>query len=418
MKRGRRRTAAAAALLVLAAAESAAAAAVDRLRYIAVKGDRVLSIHLPDEPVNPASVVKMGTSLWALSVHGADHRFSTTFGIAGDWDRSAGVLHGDLVVVGGGDPDFQAENAFLVARELNRLGLRRIDGNLRVSGTFWCGWERGVEHRLTDPGERNRVMGRRLRAALDPSRWSRTALNSWRALAKRRGLDERKRPQLVIAGDVEAAAPNGFELLLIHRSNRLAEILRRFNVYSNNDIVRIAEEIGGVAALEAFLIERLDATEGQIELATASGELRNRMPVRLMVALLDALADEAATQGIELRSVLPVIGCDPGSTARMFPKLATPPLAGAVTCKTGTLTHTDGGVAVLAGVFTAVDGEPVRFAIAAPRAGRSLQHWRMLEQRWVLGVMADVGGARVERCNGDLPFSDTFTELDVVAADD
>ena len=76
-----------------------------------------------------------------------------------------------------------------------------------------------------------------------------------------------------------------------------------------------------------------------------------------------------------------------------------------------------GGVAVLAGTFAAADGEPVVFAIAAPRAGRSLQYWRMLEQRWVMALMEEQGGAIAVPCGKGLPFSDTFSEIDVILAE-
>jgi D-alanyl-D-alanine carboxypeptidase len=233
-------------------------------------------------------------------------------------------------------------------------------------------------------------------------------------LCKRRGWDASDRPRIVVTDGVEVNGLTGIEPILSHRSNRLADTLRRFNVYSNNDIVRIAEGIGSVDDLEVFLTARLGVEPDVIELSTASGELKNRMTVRLMTRLLTELAHAAVEQDLDLRNLLPVIGCDPGATRRMFPALADGALTGAVTCKTGTLTNTDGGVAVLAGTFTAGDGEPVVFAIAAPRAGRSLQYWRMLEQRWVLALMEEHGGAVAVPCGKDLPYSDTFAEIDVV----
>jgi len=395
-----------------------AASAESRLLYFAFKGTDVISSNRPDEPVNPASVVKVGTSLWALDVRGADHRYATAFGISGDWDRETGILDGDLVIVGGSDPDFQLENAYMVARELNRLGLHRIEGKIRVSGTFWMGWERGVEYRLTDPIDRGELMGKRLRTAFDPRRWNRTALNTWKGLCKRRGWDASHRPRIVVTDGVEVNGLNGIEPVLSHRSNRLVDTLRRFNVYSNNDIVRIAEGIGTLPEMDNFLTARLGAESDAIELSTASGELKNRMSVRLMTRLLTELAHEAVEQELELGKLLPVIGCDPGATRRMFPALAEDALTGTVTCKSGTLTHTDGGVAVLAGTFTSGDGEPVVFAIAAPRAGRSLQYWRMLEQRWVLRLMEEHGGAIAAPCGKDLPYSDTFAEIDVLLDED
>jgi len=399
---------------VAGAVASGAASDAERLRFIAVSGGETRMAQGADDQVNPASVVKLATSLWALDELGADHRYTTIFGLLGDWDRDRGVLVGDLVVRGGGDPDFQWENAYLVARELNRMGLRRVEGRVRIQGVFWFGWEHGVETRLLDPRERGERMGRRLIAALDSSRWDRSQENTWQAMCERRGWDASERPRVVVRDGVRVSALGDPAPQVIHRSNPLPEILRRFNVYSNNDIVRVADGLGTIDELTSFVCGRLGLKPGGIELSTASGERRNRMSVRQMTDLLHELGEEAADQGLDLRRLLPVIGCDPGATRRMFPALAASPLTGTVTCKTGTLTSTDGGVAVLAGTFTSPEHGTVAFAVAAPRAGGRLQHWRKLQQRWVLALIDEQGGAVPAPCGPELPFSDTFAEVEAV----
>jgi D-alanyl-D-alanine carboxypeptidase len=202
--------------------------------------------------------------------------------------------------------------------------------------------------------------------------------------------------------------------VLTHRSNPLSVVMRRFNVYSNNDIVRVADGLGTVEDLENFVNRRLGIRSGGVELETASGERRNRMTVEHMVALLTELEVEGESQDLDLRQLLPVIGCDPGSTRRMFPALAGPELSGSVTCKTGTLTHTDGGVAVLAGTFTSAAKGPVVFAVAAPRAGGSLQYWRRAQQRWILQLIEKLDGAIRRPCGPPLPFSEADAEIEVV----
>lgn len=414
MKRMRTAVIASIAASLVGAVAAFAKSDIDRLHYFAVNGGGVLSSANADQPVNPASVVKIATTLWALDQHMAGHRFITTIGYLGSWDPDSGVLVGDLVVRGGDDPDFQWENAFLVARELNRLGLRRVEGRVLVQGRFWFGWEHGVERRVTDPTRLAEKMGRRLIRTLDPVRWTRSQLNTWKALCARRGWDVSRRPRVEVTGRARVDTLRDPTPLLVHRSNPLEVAMRRFNVYSNNDIVRVADGLGTTEELEAFVNGRLGVEPGRIELETASGERRNRMTVQQMAGLLTELDVEAEEQGLELQSLLPVLGCDPGHTRRMFPALAEPELAGAVTCKTGTLTHTDGGVAVLAGTFTSPADGPVVFAIAAPKAGGKLDYWRMIQQRWVLELIAEVGGAVTTPCGDPLPFSDTFVELEAV----
>ena len=45
-------------------------------------------------------------------------------------------------------------------------------------------------------------------------------------------------------------------MLVVHRSQPLVDILRRFNCYSNNDIERVAASVGPVDDLAAFVAER------------------------------------------------------------------------------------------------------------------------------------------------------------------
>lgn len=401
--------------LVAGAVAAFAKSDADRLHYFALNGGGVLSSSKADQPVNPASVVKIATTLWALDELKAGHRFTTSIGYLGSWDPASGVLVGDLVIGGGDDPDFQWENAFIVARELNRLGLRRVEGRVLVRGRFWFGWEHGVEKRETDPTQLAVKMGRRFIGTLDPVRWNRSQLNTWKALCARRGWDATQRPQVEFTGGAHFDEAREATPLLIHRSNPLEAIMRRFNVYSNNDIVRVADGLGTQDEFEAFVTRRLGVEPGRIELETASGERRNRMTVQQMAGLLTELDVEAEEQGLRLQNLLPVLGCDPGHTRRMFPLLTAPGFAGAVTCKTGTLTHTDGGVAVLAGTFTSPTKGPVVFAIAAPGAGGRLDDWRRLQQAWVLELISNSGGAVTAPCGDPLPFSDTFAEVEVVA---
>ena len=117
------------AIMLAFAAIGASAADRDQLLYHAetLKGT-VLQSQSADTPFNPASLVKVGTSLWALESLGPEHRYRTVFGIDGEWDKQTGRLVGSLVVQGWGDPDMQPENVFLIARQLNKLRLFRVEG--------------------------------------------------------------------------------------------------------------------------------------------------------------------------------------------------------------------------------------------------------------------------------------------------
>jgi D-alanyl-D-alanine carboxypeptidase/D-alanyl-D-alanine-endopeptidase (penicillin-binding protein 4) len=384
----------------------------DRLLFLAETLDgQLLTAQRPDEPFNPASVVKVGTSLWALERLGARHRYTTSFAYTGTLEKANRRIDGSLVIRGGGDPDFQVENAFLVAREFNRLGIHEVTGDLLISGSFWMGWENGAERRISDPQTRAVVMGKRLRAAFDPKQWDSTIKASWKGTCARRGWPEKPAPILNVRGQVRHRAAIEATPFLQHLSNPLAVLLKRFNTYSNNDLIRVADGLGGVRALEAFLRQRLEASEAELEISTASGEGRNRMTARVVVRLMRSFLASVRAAGLQADDLLPVPGCDPGPTMRMFPRLASGEYQHTVVCKTGTLTSTDGGVAVLSGSFTSRDRGTVIFCVAAPRTGRELTRWRRLEQDWLLDLIAANGGAESLRCMQELPYSDTFASV-------
>ena len=404
-----------AAALCLPAA-TAVSADRDRLIYHAeTLSGEVLSSKGADLPFNPASLVKVGTTLWALETLGSDARYETVFGVEGQSDGAGDQTMTSLVVRGGGDPDFQPENLFLVARRLNALGITRVDGPLRIEGRFWIGWENGHENAVVDESERAKRMGRRMRMMLDPSRWNRSARAAWTAVCERRGWPVSRPPRIVVAGGVEAGASENWTPLVVHRSNPLHVLLRRFNVYSNNDIIRIAEGLGGTAELQAYLEERLGEPTAIIELATASGERRNRLTARTGVRLLRAFLETAADLGLAPSDLLPVTGCDPGSTDRKFPGLARGSRVGSVALKTGTLIETDGGVAVLGGIYTTLEREQVLFCVAATETGRNELHWRSLQQSWLMELMVSSGGAVQRPCGDELPYSDTYAEVEHLA---
>jgi D-alanyl-D-alanine carboxypeptidase/D-alanyl-D-alanine-endopeptidase (penicillin-binding protein 4) len=392
--------------------------AVDRDRLVyhveTLDGEEVTS-HEPDHPFNPASVVKVGTSLWALDQLGSGHRYPTDVGFRGAWTEGSDTIAGDLVVRGGNDPDFHVENALLIARTLNELGIVKVTGSVVVTGNLWFGWEHGEAARELDATKRGAAAARRLRSILDRQRWSHSTLSAWRALAKRRGWPVGQPPSVRLtphSGYEDAAAATW---LLVHRSNPLPSLLRRFDVYSNNDIVRVADPLGGAHGLASFLTAKLGLPASAVELSTASGEEVNRMSPRTVVAMLRTFHYRLGELGLSHRQVLPVLGCDDGPSRRMFPTLSTGPWAGAITVKTGTLTTTDGGVAVLAGQFCSMDRGDVIFCVAAERAGGNLRRWRAAEQSWLVDLVAAVGGAIVKPCGPPLLFPDSEAQTATVS---
>jgi D-alanyl-D-alanine carboxypeptidase/D-alanyl-D-alanine-endopeptidase (penicillin-binding protein 4) len=379
---------------------------VELVWHVETLDGQLVESHRGDAPINPASVVKIATSLWALERLGPDFRYETRFFARGTIDRGQRVLHGDLVVLGSGDPDFHVENAFLVAQALNEVAVERVTGAIIVNQKFWMGWENGSAGRNPDPIRRAQLMAARLRQGLDPKRWNGATRSTWREFAARRGLKANRPPRVAVAGGVGA---NGDvlqgEMLVVHRSQPLPEILRRFDCYSNNDIERVAVGLGSTEDLADMIATRCQAPRESIQLGTTSGLGSNRLTPWIIVRLLREFLQSCQRLGVPVENVLPVAGCDPGTVTRFFPLLANGPNTTSVIGKTGTLTNTDGGVAVLAGFAKTAKGEYL-FCVAVPNAAGKLKGSRRAEEQWVIGFLDREGGGLPHRCAPPLSSSD------------
>ncbi len=84
---------------------------------------------------NPASVIKLVTTLAALDSLGPAHTFKTQ--VYRDGPLLDGVLHGNLVFQGGGDPALTLERFWLLLRELRQLGVREIRGDVLLDTQYY-----------------------------------------------------------------------------------------------------------------------------------------------------------------------------------------------------------------------------------------------------------------------------------------
>lgn len=75
----------------------------------------------------PASTAKAITALYALDTLGGNYRFSTQLVTNGS--VAGGVLNGDLILAGGGDPTLDTDALAGMAAQLKALGIREVRGN-------------------------------------------------------------------------------------------------------------------------------------------------------------------------------------------------------------------------------------------------------------------------------------------------
>ncbi|MDO8414075.1 MAG: D-alanyl-D-alanine carboxypeptidase/D-alanyl-D-alanine-endopeptidase [Gallionellaceae bacterium] len=87
----------------------------------------LISVH-SNNAMNPASTMKLLTTYAGLELLGPAHTWKTEAYLNGQMEQ--GVLHGDLILKGYGDPKFTVEQFWLWLRELRSRGLREIQGNL------------------------------------------------------------------------------------------------------------------------------------------------------------------------------------------------------------------------------------------------------------------------------------------------
>jgi D-alanyl-D-alanine carboxypeptidase/D-alanyl-D-alanine-endopeptidase (penicillin-binding protein 4) len=332
-----------------------------------------------DQTFNPASTVKLATALMALKTYGADYRFSTVIWTTGTFDAKTGTVTGDLVI-SGRDPSFHDEHAVALARELNRLGVRTVTGDLIVSPGFTMDFNSSALR-----------SGERFYDTLDATRRPATATRSWyeECQAKNDQTCFVTSPSVAVLGAVYVApVPQGAQMLITQRSSTLVDVLKVLLCYSNNFMAaRLGEGLGGASNLQSFLVRQVGIPADEVRLESTNGLGINRLSPRSMMKVYVALREELARRKLQPSDILPVAGIDPGTLQKRY---ATSMGRGSVVAKTGTLGHTDGGVSALVGEMRAQDGETLLFVIFDRRG--SVYRFRQDQDSLVASLQAARGG--------------------------
>ncbi|HEX8071024.1 MAG TPA: D-alanyl-D-alanine carboxypeptidase [Pyrinomonadaceae bacterium] len=285
-------------------------------------GRQVFAAHNADTPFNPASLVKLATTLVALQRLGKEHRFETRVLADGQLDERKKVLDGDLYL-SGDDPSFGDATAALVARELKARGVERVTGKIIVTPRF--------SFNLCEQPE-------------DSAKFAAQVM--------------KLKQQETGAAD----EPKG-RVLFVVRSAPLRDVLRYMNAHSVNFIAhRLGDSLGGPEGVAAAVRAQLNLPPDAVQLESTSGLYNNRMTPRTLVRVLRALLAEVQRQNLKPEDILPVASCDAGTLRR---RMSGTGYEGAVVGKTGTLTEQDGGMSNLGGLVYTRDDGPVLFVILA-----------------------------------------------------
>lgn len=131
--------------------------------YISIKavrgdGEELMSLN-GDKMLVPASNMKLISTGAALFALGPEYRFTTE--LAYDGHISEGTLHGNLYIVGGGDPLIGSKDSIAVEltetfalweKELQRAGIRKIEGHVVGDGRWMNGMGEDPTWQLGDLG--------------------------------------------------------------------------------------------------------------------------------------------------------------------------------------------------------------------------------------------------------------------------
>lgn len=102
----------------------------------AVEASSPMISHNADKSFNPASVMKLVTTNAALEVLSPNYRWKTE--IYRDGHVSNGVLDGNLIIKGYGDPSFKAQEFWRLLMSLQQVGIKQIKGDLIIDKSYFA----------------------------------------------------------------------------------------------------------------------------------------------------------------------------------------------------------------------------------------------------------------------------------------
>lgn len=247
-------------------------------------------------PLPAASLTKVATTLAALSKWGARHQFTTNLYHSGE--ISNGVISGDLIIAGSGDPLFIWEEAIALGNALTKLGITKVQGDIWVSNQFYMNFK-----------DQPALAGELFKQALDHQLWQPEITQQYLKMPP-----ETKQPAIAIAGEVKTIqqVPASAKLLLRHKSLPLAEILRQMNIYSNNKMAQIlADLVGSARQIAKSSADIADFPEKEIQLINGSGLGEgNRISPHAVCQMLIAINTMLKEHDLSVADLFPTSGRD------------------------------------------------------------------------------------------------------------
>ncbi|MFN7959552.1 MAG: D-alanyl-D-alanine carboxypeptidase [Holophagaceae bacterium] len=313
---------------------------------------RVLERHHEGLALVPASTTKVVSTYALLKTLKPDFTLETEV-----WgDLQDGVVRGDLVLKGDGDPLLTSERVWMLVQALRKLGVQRVAGSLRLGqGAFDAqrqpqGWENTTADTLPTvlalSVNFNRDESGRL--VQDPERQAREVI-------------QRILQEAGIAVEGRAGFPEVPRKLLGWTSPPLRAMVLDINKWSNNFMIEmLVRKYGagswprGVKRIQEFYRTAFGLGPEAIQITDGSGlSKENRLSARTLATILRGAYHDFEV-GPEFVSSLKVIGGEPWKLKKKDANLTR-----RVRVKTGHLDQ----VTSLAGYLQTLDGQVRVFAI-------------------------------------------------------
>ena len=313
---------------------------------------KALERHRDDLALVPASTTKAVTTYALLKALKPDFTLETEV-----WgDLKEGIVEGDLVFKGDGDPLLTSERLWLLVQSLKKLGLRRVTGSVRLDQSAFDtqrqpqGWENTSANTLPTVLALSVNFNRDETGhpAADPERQAREVLT--------RLLTE--------SGIAIEGKPGGAGTpvkLTTWTSPPLRALVMDINKWSNNFMIEmLVRKFGagswprGILRIQDFYRTAYDLGPEAIRITDGSGlSKENRLSARTLATILRG-AQHDFEVGPEFVSSLKIIGGEPWKL-----KIKDPNLTRRVRVKSGHLDRVDS----LCGYLQTLDGKLRVFAI-------------------------------------------------------
>jgi D-alanyl-D-alanine carboxypeptidase/D-alanyl-D-alanine-endopeptidase (penicillin-binding protein 4) len=293
----------------------------------------------PAKPFRPASTEKLTVALAALGELGPAFRTETL--VLGAGSRRGAVWDGNLVLKGFGDPDLRTGDLDALAREIRRLGIRRVSGRIVADETYFDarrtapGWKASF-YKLECPPLSALVVDR---AILNGMMADDPALAA--AIGFKRAL-ERAGVRVANAARKGRTPASATELASVD-SPPVRKLVRQMDSESDNFYAEMltkllgAEETGkgttaaGTAVIRRELSERGVPLAG-VRLLDGSGlSTGDRLTAIALASILTKLARDPELAGVFRRSLAVA-----GVSGTLEDRMEKPPARGRVRAKTGT----------------------------------------------------------------------------------